>query len=118
MGYEVDFEWLVKNLRNGNRFTDREANLKIFSRVREREEEMVFDPNESWGEMIQNVLNFDEPRLVPRKSLPKDYDERQTWFFKLKELVNWRNRNYLVKRKRQKAKRAQGKSGQEFDLEA
>ena len=60
-----------------------------------RKPAVVIDPNETWGQFFKSMLAFDEPKTVPKDSLPEDYDPAKKRFNSLKTLVNWRGQNYI-----------------------
>ena len=59
-------------------------------------QEMVFDPNETYTEMFRSLINFSQPKMIPRDQIkdPKLLPENRS-LRGLRQVFNWRGTNYL-----------------------
>jgi hypothetical protein len=74
--------------------------------------EMVFDPNETYTEMFRSLINFSQPKMIPRDQIkdPKLLPENRS-LRGLRQVFNWRGTNYLETTK--KVKSAEDQPNQE-----
>lgn len=91
---KIDFKLMIDCLEQNVDMDHAAAKKRLFKA--EIAKEMVFDPNETYSEMFHSLLHFDMPKLVPREDVKRQgsLPENRT-FQRLRQIVNWRNTNYL-----------------------
>lgn len=91
---KINFKELIECLEQSIEMDNKTAKARLFKK--QNTKEMVFDPNETYGEMFKSLMNFDMPKMIPREDIknPDNLPENRK-FQRLRQLVNWRNTNYL-----------------------
>ena len=64
----------MRNLNEGNEFTDEAANRFLFIKKKFLNTQGYFDPNESWKDFFHSMVEFRDPKIVPIKRLNGEFD--------------------------------------------
>ena len=91
---EVNIERFREMLQSGVQIDPKDEHKMIM--MKKKKVEMVFDPQETYTEMFKSLINFSEPKMIPRDQIkdPKLLPENRS-LRSLRQVFNWRGTNYL-----------------------